>query len=247
MANCAACRTPSAILLGALGAGLFTRAVSDPRGGITIERAIEIHAPVGKVYGFFADPENYLRISDVVTNVEVFGDGRFAKDISLAGIPVHFEERFTRMEPNAALETHSEPGSTITYSKQMRFEGTADDRTRLQVHFTYQPPGGVIGHGIATLLGIDPKTELVDLLMRAKFFLETGREPHDAVGRRQRLARGRDGNQRREGRDDVLHGSGAPNGDVYSVIGTDEAPSPWPPARSTMPATTETSGPFPID
>ena len=44
-----------------------------------------------------------------VTNVEVFGDGRFAKDMMIAGMPVRFEERFIRMEKDHLLETHSEP------------------------------------------------------------------------------------------------------------------------------------------
>ena len=254
MANCAACRTPSAVLLGTLGFGLFAQAVSDPRGGVTIERAIEINAPVGKVYEFFSNPENYLRISDVITKVEVFGDGRYAKDMSLAGVPIHFEERFTCMEKDCRLETHSEPGSALTYGKQMRFESRDENRTRLSVHFTYHPPGGVIGHAVATMLGIDPRSELVDLLMRAKYFLETGKEPHDAVARKRRIAKSGNGNgrQRRseEQRDEsqmVLRGSGAPSGDVHSLVGAQEGQSTWPPARSTMPETAETSGPFLID
>ena len=231
--------------MGVLGAGLFAQAVSDPKGGVTIERAIEIKAPVSKVYEFFSNPENYLLISDVITNVEVFGDGRYAKDMSLAGVPVHFEERFTCMEQDRLLETHSEPGSALEYCKRMRFESYGYDHSRVSILFTYHPPGGVIGHAVATMLGIDPKSELVDLLMRAKYFLETGKEPHDAVARKRRIIAG--GNGRPQVPSPVKSGSGAPSGDVHRLAGVEQEQGAWPPARTTMPVAPETTGPFPID
>jgi uncharacterized membrane protein len=239
MANCAISRTPGAILLGALGAGLFSRSLSGRANGVHISKTLEIAAPVDQVFEFFAHPENYLRISDVVTNVEVFGDGRFAKDMSIAGIPVHFEERFVCCRKNDELATRSEPSSAISYTKQMRFEPIGDFRTRLHLHFCYHPPGGVLGHAFATMLGIDPKSELSDLLMRAKYFLETGREPHDAVARRKRVPDPHNGSKKQPVSENTLQGPGAPPNDIQDFR--------WPPARSTTPATAETLGPFPID
>jgi len=107
MTNCLARRTPSAMILGTLGFGLFSRALSSARGGIEVQKTIEINAPVDRVFEFFSHPENYLRVSDVVTKVEVFGDGRFSKDMLIAGVPVHFEERITRSEKDNVLESHS--------------------------------------------------------------------------------------------------------------------------------------------
>ena len=92
MANCLARRTPSAVLLGTLGFGLFSRSLAGRHGGVEVQKTLEIAAPVDRVFEFFSHPENYMRVSDVVTNVEIFGDGRFAKDMTIAGIPVHFEE-----------------------------------------------------------------------------------------------------------------------------------------------------------
>jgi len=50
----------------------------------------------------------------------------------------------------------------------------------------YGPPAGVLGHGFAKLLGVDPKTELDEDLMRLKSFLETGKQPHDCAARADR-------------------------------------------------------------
>jgi uncharacterized membrane protein len=250
MANCAICRTPRALLLGMLGTGLFSRSLGSSAGGIHISKTLDIGAPVELVFEFFANPENYLRISDVVTNVEVFGDGRFAKDMSIAGIPVHFEERFVCCQRYDELATESEPNSAIRYTKRMRFEDVGGDRTRLHLHFCYHPPGGALGHAFATMLGIDPKSELGDLLMRAKFFLETGREPHDAVARRHRTADPRNGSKKQPQAEGVPQGPGAPPDDVQAAASLQGRVQDfrWPPSRSTTPATGETTtGPFPID
>src|SRR5438045_2856973 len=122
MANCLAKRTPSAILLGTLSFGLFARSMESGPTGVHIQRTMEINAPVDKVYEFFSHPENYPRISDCIANVELFGDGRFAKDMLIAGVPYRFEERFFRCEENRVLESRSEPGSAMCYCKQMGFE-----------------------------------------------------------------------------------------------------------------------------
>jgi uncharacterized membrane protein len=46
---------------------------------------------------------------------------------------------------------------------------------------TYNPPGGVLGHGIAKLFATDPKRELDQDMQRLKTFLETGVRSHDAA------------------------------------------------------------------
>jgi len=258
MTNCLVRRTPSAVLLGTLGFGLFTRALGGAR-GVQVQKTLEIAAPVDQVFEFFAHPENYMRISDSVTKVEIFGDGRFAKDMTVAGVPVHFEERFVSCDKDCLIETRSEPQSVIAYCKQLRFESIDDNRTRLHLHFEYHPPGGVLGHAVASAFGMDAKTLLTDLLMRAKFFLETGREPHDAVACRRRKGRHAvsDGDSRREEghsrgvderarREAPHYGPAAPIEDVHrpGVVGSDQQPV-WPHAPNPLPEPAEQAGHFP--
>jgi len=42
---------------------------------------------------------------------------------------------------------------------------------------SYTPPAGVIGHGLATLIGADPKAQMDDDLARMKAFIERGAVP----------------------------------------------------------------------
>jgi hypothetical protein len=44
---------------------------------------------------------------------------------------------------------------------------------------TYNPPAGLLGHGVAALLGADPKRALDDDLLRFKSLLEHGRTTTD--------------------------------------------------------------------
>lgn len=254
MANCMARRTPSAVILGTLGFGLFNRALTGPRGGIEVQKTIEIKAPVDRVFEFFSHPENYMRVSDVVTNVDVFGDGRFAKDMMIAGVPVHFEERFIRSEKDSLLETRSEPGSALKYYKQMCFESMGNDRTRVHLQFTYHPLGGVLGHATATMFGFDPKTVLTDLLTRAKYFLETGREPPDAMCFRRHRAKQHSDDSRPQRHEELptsassaMHGSGAPSQDVHRPGMPVEQSAIWPHSKNPMLQSTETAGHFPPD
>jgi len=246
MANCLAKRTPGAILLGTLGFGLIARSMESGSKGIHIQRTIEINAPVEKVYDFFSHPENYPRISDCVANVEIFGDGRFAKDMLIAGVLYRFEERFFRCDRNRVLDSRSEPGSAMHYCKQMGFEDAGDGWTRLHVHFSYHPPGGALGHAFASALGIDPKTILNDLLMRAKFYLETGREPHDAIGRGKAKSKAEERGSDGQTSERSMHGPGAPTDDVLRPgIRETGHPATWPPSSNWLPEPPEPPVPQP--
>jgi uncharacterized membrane protein len=249
MANCVARRTPGAIVLGTLGFGLAMRAITesgpasrlDGRSAITVQQSIEVGAPAERVYAFFTHPENWAKVSDVVTSVELLGDGRFAKNMLIAGVPARFEERYTRCEPSCLIESHSTPSSAIPFCKQLRIE-EAGERTRVHLTFRYSPPGGIVGHGIASLFGFDAKSVLSDLLMRAKFFLETGRQPHDATEcrqQRQQSSRGRSrvssGEHFPRPQDTEYHGTGAPDHDVMPTSGEVESGQRWPESTATEP------------
>jgi uncharacterized membrane protein len=189
--NCLARPSLGRMLWGTLGAGLLVRAlanrnvteavgVTNQSRAIDIQKTITIDSPVEDVFDFFAQPKNLERISDIIRKVEMRPGGAFTKHMQLAGVPIRFEERITRSEPHRLFETNSESGSPFEYQKHIRFERSGGG-TRVDVLFSYKPPGGVVAHAAAGALGFDPKTLLDDLLMRAKSLLETGREPHDAA------------------------------------------------------------------
>jgi uncharacterized membrane protein len=126
--------------------------------------------------------KNYPRITDMITSVKELEGGRIQKTIAgPAGFEITVEERFTSIVPNEFLAVRSEPNSPIQYAMRVWFEPEGDESTRVHIQATYNPPGGVLAHSAARLAGMDIKTLFDDIMMRAKSYLESGKQPHDAA------------------------------------------------------------------
>lgn len=186
-------------LLEMVGLGLFTRGltnleVKDLVGlkgghGISINKAINIHAPVEKVYQIWSQHENFPHFMSRVLEVKNLGDGRYHwKVAGPAGIPVEWEAAITKQIPNQMLAWESVAGSLIEQKGVVRFQPNADGGTRVDVKMSYLPPAGAAGHIVARLFGADPKSELTADLLRMKTFIETGHQPHDAAEMKTRRA-----------------------------------------------------------
>lgn len=264
LANCMMSRSASGWLGGTFGMALLMRAtgnldwgrtfgVTGGRRSIDIVKTIEIQAPIEVVFEFFADPQNYARITDAFTNIESLGDDRYAKEMQVAGTAFRFEERFTHCESPTLLEVASEPGSMLQYMKHFQFDPT-EGGTRVQVLFSYNPPGGVLAHAAAAALGFDPKTLLDNLMMRAKTFLETGKEPHDAArhatyGRPSHASLGGTSASRQYAHDSEPAGESAASTAwkmaTPASSGEGEQSSTWPAAPPQHPERPEQAGRFP--
>ena len=72
-------------------------------------------------------------------------------------------------------------GAPVAHAGIVQFEPEGDDGTRLQIRFSYNPPGGAIGHATAVMLGGDPKSNMDEDLARMKTLIETGNPPRDAA------------------------------------------------------------------
>jgi uncharacterized membrane protein len=97
-----------------------------------------------------------------------------------AGTRVEWDAIQTGYRRPSLLAWQTAPGSVVTHSGSVLFEPT-DSGTRVTVRMSYQPPAGALGHGLAVLLGRDPKQELDDDLARMKEFIESGTPPSDAA------------------------------------------------------------------
>lgn len=193
MATCIGRRTPGALVLGTIGFGLAARALanietkrlfgfSPGRRGIDVQKTIVIEAPVEKVFALLADPTSYPNFTDTITSVRELEQDHYQKTlVGPAGVELMLDEIVTRSVPDEEFAWKSGPNSSIKFAGCMRFVPLGDSRTQVQVQATYNPPGGVLSHSAAWLAGLDPKSQLDDMLVRAKTYLEMGRQPHDAA------------------------------------------------------------------
>jgi uncharacterized membrane protein len=196
-ANAVRRRTPSTLASTVAGVLLLLRScanlplkrvfgVGAGRRVIDLQKELRIDAPIEDVYGFFSHFENFPRFMTHVREVRRIDDRRWHWEVEgPAGMRFGWDAEVHLLAPNERLGWRSLPGALVASSGVVRFEQHQQGGTRLNIRLQYNPPGGVIGHAFARLLGADPKTEMDDDLLRLKSLLETGR----ARGRNGRITR----------------------------------------------------------
>ena len=175
-------------IMGLLGSGagiaLALRALTDRplarlagRGGhtgIDIEKSIHIAAPCERVYDLWSNYENFPHFMSMVEEVRALNDRRSHWVVKgPAGTRIEWDAELTESDRPRLLAWRSEPGAPVQHVGSVRFEAQ-DGGTRATVRMSYYPPGGMLGHTVATLLGSNPKQELDADLICMKTFIETG-------------------------------------------------------------------------
>lgn len=173
------------------GAALVVRALSNldfetllglgEAHGVEVQKTLHVNAPVEQVFAFWSDYQNFPRFMSRVLEVRASEDRSRWVVSGPAGVPVEWTSELVRFQPNQLIEWRSLPGSGVRHDGTVRFEPAAEGGTRLSVCLRYVPPGGALGHAVASLLGADPKSGMDADLMRMKSMIETGRAPHDAA------------------------------------------------------------------
>lgn len=178
-------------LLAGAGTALVVRSVTNMparrllglrsgRRGIDLHKTITIDAPVEEVYAFWTRFENLPRFMEHVREVRASKDGRLWhwKVKGPGGSTIAWDAEVTVQEPNHRLAWRTLPNATVEHAGIIHFEKVDDDRTRLDIRMSYQPPAGAIGHLVAKLFHTDPKTAMDDDLVRLKTLFEGQGVPH---------------------------------------------------------------------
>jgi uncharacterized membrane protein len=197
-------RSPVSAVLGLAGAALLARgAANQPlrtlasRGAaglgaakglgmgidqtIDFEKTVHIDAAPAEVYEQFSNYENFPHFMSHVVEVRDLGRGRSHWVVrGPGGSEFEWNSVLTEHTRPHRLAWRSEAGAEIPQSGSIQFEPHRGG-TRVTVRMSYTPPAGAIGHGLATLLGSDPKAQMDDDLARMKAFIERGAIPRDAA------------------------------------------------------------------
>ncbi|MGB7923327.1 MAG: SRPBCC family protein, partial [Pyrinomonadaceae bacterium] len=145
-------------------------------GAIQVKKSIAINRSPEELYSFWRDFENLPRFMNHLESVRTTGEGRshwVAK--APAGTTVEWDAEITEDRPNELIAWRSLEGSDVANSGSVRFERATGGRgTFVRVEIDYDPPGGVIGAGIAKLFGEEPEQQVGADLRRFKQVMETG-------------------------------------------------------------------------
>ena len=141
-----------------------------------IGRTVTINRPRDEIYAFWRDFANLPRVMENVERIEIVDERRshwFVK--APAGKTVDWEAVVTEDEPGRLIAWQSVEGADVASSGRIEFLDAAPGRgTMVRLALTYDPPGGMIGRGIAKLLQREPTLQARRDLRRFKQLMETG-------------------------------------------------------------------------
>lgn len=150
--------------------------VNAGRRAVDFQKSINIAAPVDAVWEMWSGFENFPRFMEHLEEVRITGDGHshwVAR--GPAGVPVEWDAEVTRWVPGEAIAWKSVDGATVASAGRVHFQPNEDGGTHVDVHLSYNPPAGAMGHVVASLFGSDPKRAMDEDLVRLKSLLETDR------------------------------------------------------------------------
>jgi uncharacterized membrane protein len=149
--------------------------------GVRIQKAIHVDAPIEEVFAFWRNLESFPRFMSHVREVRRLPDGAYRWKVG----PFEWDAEVTRLEPHRLLAWRSRRGAVVRNRGVVRFRQDGHRGTEVAVQLAYRPPVGMLGHGLARLLGVDPKHQMDDDLLRFKSLVEQGA----ATGRGDRVYR----------------------------------------------------------
>lgn len=163
--------------LGMAGLGLIARGLL-PSGSTAVEihKTVKVGAPIEDVFAFWADFESFPRFMANVLEVRRTGENCWRWVVrGPAGANLEWDADLTTFDPDNAIAWQSLPGSVIENSGRVEFTPLGPDSTQVDILVRYVPPAGPLGHGMAALLGRDPKTEIDEDMVRFKSLVENGK------------------------------------------------------------------------
>lgn len=182
-------RSPLGMVLALGGLALMARsgggrqlAAMLGRGGrhIEVEKSIHIDASPDEVYDAWSNYDNFPRFMSNVHEVRDIGHRRSHWVVKgPGGAEYAWNAVMTEQSRPERMAWHSEPGSEIEQEGVVSF-APHKGGTLVTVRMAYSPPGGAAGHGIARLLGVDPKRQMDEDLANMKAFIERGITPYSA-------------------------------------------------------------------
>ena len=147
---------------------------------VDVSKTMIIAAPLERVFAFWANYKDFPHYTKHVREVWETGEGHSRWTVvGPAGVELSWNTTITSFIPNQELAWRTEPDSRVQHAGILKFRDNQDDTTTVHIRMSYNPPGGAIGHGIATLLRTDPKTLIEEDLVRIKTVLESGKIPRD--------------------------------------------------------------------
>lgn len=155
------------------------RTVIPAKQGYKVEKAVTINRPVVELYAFWRDLANLPQVMRHLESVEVL-DGQRSRWTALGplGRPFTWDAEIFNDRANELIAWRSIPGGDVDTAGSIHFIPQSHNRgTEVKVSLKYDPPAGKLGAWIASVLGSDLESQIVEDLANFKRQMETGEVP----------------------------------------------------------------------
>jgi uncharacterized membrane protein len=141
-----------------------------------VGKTLTVGKPREEIYAQWRDFTRFPRFMENVESVEKLDSTRSRWTIKApAGTSVQLVTRIIEDKPNEAIAWESEPESEIKTTGRAEFFDAGPGRgTMVRLTLRYDPPGGIIGKGIAKLFQREPHIQARRDLRRFKQLMENG-------------------------------------------------------------------------
>ena len=145
-------------------------------GGIQLKANIRISRPPEVCYRYWRDFKNLSTILSHLDSVTVIDDRLSHWMVAApADTSVEWDAEIIEDLPNERISWRSLQNAQIDNAGSVHFSPQeAGRQTELKVALTYNPTLGIVGNGLAKLIGESPDQELADDLVRFKEAVEKG-------------------------------------------------------------------------
>ena len=138
----------------------------------TIEKSIEVDAPLSAVYNQWTQFEEFPRFMEGVKEVRQLDDKRLHWHAEIAGKDKQWDAEIYRQEPDQSIAWRSTSGAQN--AGEVRFSRAGGNRTLVTLNMSYDPEGLV--ENVADALGAVSMRVQGDLNRFKEFIEERGRE-----------------------------------------------------------------------
>ncbi|WP_423735194.1 SRPBCC family protein [Chitinophaga caseinilytica] len=120
---------------------------------VNIRTSMIVERPRGEVYAYWRQLSNLPLFMAHLDDVEVLDNRHSHWTIKLAGnMKLEWDAEITEDKPGEELAWRSLEGAEIANAGKVRFRDTENGGTEILVTFTYRPPAGFVGAGLARLM-----------------------------------------------------------------------------------------------
>ncbi|MGH7638827.1 MAG: SRPBCC family protein [Gemmatimonadaceae bacterium] len=131
----------------------WVRRTGTARRAVDMRMTVVVERPVGEVFEFCRDFENFPEVVNGFLHVTDHQDGRSHWQVQTPrGDAIEWDATITKYVPNSVIAWQSKPGSAVEARGQMRFAPLSATETRVDIALTYLPKHTGLAEAFSALL-----------------------------------------------------------------------------------------------